>query len=179
VNLRIIAGRFGGRMINASNSGLTHPMSERVRGSLFNIIGDEINGANILDVFAGSGSIGLEALSRGANHATFIESDRLANKIINENIEKVGAGKISKSIKATVSNWIDENQDKFFDIIFVDPPYNNLHLSTVSKLYSLLKTNGIMVLSYPGRCELPTVYGVVVVDNRSYGTAALAFYRKK
>ncbi|MEI6850710.1 MAG: 16S rRNA (guanine(966)-N(2))-methyltransferase RsmD [Candidatus Saccharibacteria bacterium] len=179
MNVRIISGKFGGRVINAPDGQLTHPMSERVRGSLFNMINDKLHDAEILDVFAGSGSIGLEALSRGAKHVTFIERDRVASRILGENIKLLKLGLVTKSIQVGARTWIDKNNDKQFDIIFADPPYNDLQLSTVSGLSGLLKPNGLMVLSYPGRCEMPAVYGVVVVDNRSYGTAALAFYQKE
>jgi 16S rRNA (guanine966-N2)-methyltransferase len=179
LKLNIIAGKFGGRPIDAPDGRLTHPMSSRVRGSLFNIIGDEIRGAEVLDVFAGTGSLGLESLSRGANHATFIERDRLANKILVENITTLGVSDISTVFQIGARTFIDKNQDKSYDIIFADPPYNDLQLSTVFSLFSLLKPNGLMVLSHLGRGELPSVQGVVVVDNRSYGTAALTFYRNK
>ena len=178
MNLRIISGKFGGRTIQAPDGELTHPMGDRVRGSLFSIISDEIKDAEVLDVFAGTGSLGLEALSRGAKQATFIERDRVANKILAENIATLGVGHHARAIQIGASTWIEKNQGKSFDIIFADPPYNDLQLSTVSKLSGMLKPNGLMVLSYPGRGELPTVNGIVVVDNRSYGTAALAFYRK-
>jgi len=179
MNLRIISGRFGGRVIQAPDGQLTHPMGERIRGSLFNIISSELENAEVLDVFAGSGSIGLEALSRGAKSATFIERDRVASKILAENINALGVKSITTAVQVGARTWIDKHLDKSYDIIFADPPYNELQLSTVAGLVSLLKPNGLMVLSYPGRGELPTVQGVVVVDNRSYGTAALTFYRKK
>lgn len=179
MKLNIISGKLGGRLINAPDGRLTHPMSSRVRGSLFNIISDKIKGAQVLDTFAGTGSLGLESLSRGASHATFIERDRIANKILVENITTLGMDSFSTVFQMGTKTFIDKNQDKSYDIIFADPPYNNLQLSTVFSLMSLLKPNGLMVLSYPGRGELPSVQGVVVVDNRSYGTAALTFYRNK
>ncbi len=179
MNLRIISGIFGGRVISAPDGRLTHPMGSRVRGSLFNIISNEIVGASVLDVFAGTGSLGLESLSRGARSATFIERDRVASKILVENIQALGVDNSTTVVQIGARTWIDGNMNKSYDIIFADPPYNDLQLSTVSGLVSLLKPDGLMVLSYPGRSELPTVHGVVVVDNRSYGTAALTFYRKK
>jgi len=179
MNLHIISGKFGGRVISAPEGRLTHPMGSRVRGSLFNIIGDEIINADVLDVFAGTGSLGLESLSRGAKYTTFIERDRVASRILKENIKKLDVVNNTTAIQIGASTWINKNLDKLYDIIFADPPYNDLQLSTVSDLVSLLKPNGLMVLSYPGRSELPTVHGVVVVDNRSYGTAALIFYRSK
>ncbi len=179
MKLRVIAGEYGGRTISAPDGVLTHPMSERVRGSMFNIISKEVEGSSVLDVFAGSGSLGLEAISRGAMSATFIERDKVASKILFENIQLLEIVDKTTSIQIGLRTWIDKNEDKAYDIIFADPPYNDLQLSTVAGLVGLLKPNGLMVLSYPGRSELPTVNGVVVVDNRSYGTAALAFYRKK
>jgi len=179
MNLRIISGILGGRLIRAPDGRLTHPMSSRVRGSLFNIIHDELQNAEVLDTFAGTGSLGLESISRGAKHCTFIERDRVAYRILTENIESLGVGEQTTAVQIGIRTWIDKSCNKFYDIIFADPPYNNLQLSTVSDLVSILKPNGLMVLSYPGKGELPPVYGVVVVDNRSYGIAALAFYRKK
>lgn len=179
MNLRIISGKFGGRTIKAPDGRITHPMGERVRGSLFNIIGSAVQDADVLDTFAGTGAVGLEALSRGAAHVTFVERDKLANKILTENINSLGVDNSTTSFKMGVSTWIDKNQDKSYDIIFADPPYNDLQLSTVWRLGALLKPNGLMVLSYSGRGDMPTVNGVVVVDNRSYGTAALTFYRKE
>jgi len=151
-------------------------MGERIRNSMFNSIGSEIIDAEVLDAFAGSGSLGLESISRGAKYAVFVEQDRVAGRILDENIASLGAEDVTQVIHGTVASWAKATEQKY-DIIFADPPYNNLQLSTVSKLFGLLKPNGLMVLSYPGRSEVPTETGVVVVDNRSYGTAALTFYR--
>jgi len=179
MNVKIIAGSYGGQSLKAPNNFKTHPMSERVRGSLFNIVQNELAGAKVLDIFAGSGSLGIEAISRGASEVVFVERDLAANKILNENVKKLGLNDHSKIYKMGAKTFTDKNPGESFDIIFADPPYNDMQLSTVSELGGILKPNGLMVLSYPGRGEIPTVYGVVVVDNRNYGTAALAFYRKK
>ncbi len=177
MNIRIISGKFGGRTIEGSGTNRTHPMGERIRSSLFNIIGDEIIDADVLDAFAGSGSLGLESLSRGARNAVFVEKDRVAQSVISKNITTLKAEQWSKLVKAPVASWASRTDQKF-DIIFADPPYHDLQLSTVMSLSSLLRPNGLMVLSYLGRGEVPTGLGVVVVDNRSYGDAALAFYRR-
>lgn len=178
MNIRLIAGELGGRIIEGSGTNRTHPMGERIRGSLFNIIGSEIEGAVVLDAFAGSGSLGLEALSRGASHATFVERDRVAQNVITNNIKTLGLTEVTKLVKAPVAGWQNTTKEQF-DIIFADPPYQDLQLSTAMKLTKLLKPNGLMVLSYTGRGEVPTDLGVVVVDNRKYGDAVLAFYRKE
>lgn len=178
MNVRIIAGYYGGRIIEGSGTSRTHPMSERIRNALFNRLQMELQGATVLDAFAGSGALGLESLSRGAISATFIEKDRVAQKIIAKNIERLQVENKAHLIRARVSAAI-KTIDQEFDIIFADPPYYDPQFSTVTKLFRLLKPNGLMVLSYPGNGEVPTGAEVVVVDNRSYGNAALAFYRKK
>ncbi len=178
MRMRIIAGDLGGRFFNGPDSSVTHPMAERVRGALFNSLGD-IEGMTVLDAFAGSGALAFEAISRGAASAIVIERDKRAQRIIAENIEMLGLSQQVKLIRANASSWIDTNEDAEFDLVLCDPPYKDLQLSTVSKLISLVKPNGLMVLSYPGRESAPTVNGVVVVDkSKSYGDAALAYYRK-
>jgi len=178
VNVRVIAGTLGGRIIEGSGTDRTHPMGERIRNAIFNSIGSEIKDAKVLDAFAGSGAVGIEAISRGATSVLFIERDRVAQKIIENNIQTLGINTQARLVKASVSSWLNTTEETF-DIIFADPPYHDPQLSTVSRLFPLLKPNGLMVLSYPGRGEMPTETGVVVVDNRSYGTAALAYYRQK
>jgi 16S rRNA (guanine966-N2)-methyltransferase len=178
MNIRIISGIFGGRTIAAPNGHTTHPMSERIRNAMFNSIGEEVRGAVVLDAFAGSGSVGLEAISRGAASATFLDKDPLAGRILEENIKTLGVKSQAITFHGGVGAWTTRTNVKY-DIIIADPPYNDMQLSTVVKLFKLLKPNGLMVLSYPGRGERPTELETVVVDNRSYGTASLAYYRKK
>jgi 16S rRNA (guanine966-N2)-methyltransferase len=178
MKVRLISGTYGGRTIEGSGSTRTHPMGERIRGAIFNKIAAEIPNAEVLDAFAGSGALGLEAISRGAKNTTFIERDRVAQKIIANNVTLLGVETQASLIKAPVASWIKATK-KQFDIIFADPPYDDPQLSTVRELFGLLKPNGLMVLSYPGRSETLAETGVVVVDNRSYGNAAIAFYRKE
>jgi 16S rRNA (guanine966-N2)-methyltransferase len=179
VNVRIISGIYGGRKIAAPDNDRTHPMSERVRNAMFNSIGLKIKGARVLDAFAGTGSIGIEALSRGAVHATFVERDRVAQDVLVENLTLLGATPEASVVKTSVANWVHTVQNAQFDVIFADPPYRDEQFSTVSMLFGLLKAGGLMVLSHPGRGEVPTKTGVVVVDNRSYGNAYLTFYRRE
>ncbi len=163
-------------MIEGSGTNRTHPMSERIRNALFNKIGDEVEGAVVLDAFAGSGALGLEALSRGAERVVLVEKDHVAQKVIATNVKTLGVEKQSQLVKAPVASWLATTEETF-DIIFVDPPFHDMQLSTAMALTKLLRPKGLMVLSYPGRGETPSELGVVVVDNRSYGDAALAFYR--
>ena len=104
-SIRVIAGRFGGRLLDTpkDNNTRTKPMGERIRNAMFNSIGNEINGAQVLDAFAGTGAVGLEALSRGAAHATFIERDKIAQKILSNNVSSLGVQNEAKIISAPVS----------------------------------------------------------------------------
>ena len=153
--LRIIAGEYGGRFIEADVTKATHPMGDRVRSAMFASLASRgaLGGARVLDAFAGTGAVGLEALSRGADSVVFIERDRVAAKVIRRNIEALGVGDRAKVINTTVANWLATRDvtDKF-DLVFADP----------RRL-----------------CEPKPNQGVVVVDDfRSYGEATLAVYRK-
>jgi 16S rRNA (guanine966-N2)-methyltransferase len=177
MNVRIISGLYGGRIIDAPDRRSTHAMSERARNALFNSIASELEGARVLDAFAGSGSLGIEALSRGASYTVFIEKDRIAAKIIQKNLDllKIQDGKV---IKTTVSNWLETSDEELFDVILADPPYHDPQFSTVTRLFGLLKPGALMVLSHSGKGEVPSKTGVVVVDNRSYGNLNLTLYRR-
>jgi 16S rRNA (guanine966-N2)-methyltransferase len=180
MRMRIIAGELGGRFFATPDSTATHPMAERVRGALFNSLGD-IDGFNVLDAFGGSGALAFEAISRGAASTVIIERDKRAQKVIAENIENLGLTEQIKLIRTNANTWSENNEDQLFDLVLCDPPYHDLQLSTVSHLTQHVKLNGLMVLSYSGRESAPTVKGsgVVVVDkSKNYGDAALAYYRK-
>ncbi len=186
MNVRIIAGIYGGRVVAGSHSSATHPMGERVKNALFNILAGykagTLEGARVLDAFAGSGALGLEALSRGAAEVVFIERDRTAQTVIEKNIATLGVVENTRLVRTPVASWLKGQRGANvtqFDIIFADPPYDDPQFSTVWELIGLLKPNGLMVLSYPGKHEVPTELGIVVVDNRSYGNANLAFYQKE
>lgn len=174
MRVRIIAGEFGGRFIQTPPGSTTHPMGERVRSAMFNSLGETVRGARVLDAFAGSGAIGLEALSRGAESVVFVERDRVAQRVIAKNITSLGIDEKSIVIKTTISNWMETaDVTGEFDIIFADPPYHNPQFSTVSRLMGLLKPGGTMILSHPGIGEVPIQDKTVVVDSRSYGEAHL------
>lgn len=142
---------MGGRKIDAPDNSRTHPMGERVRNALFNSIGTLVDGVDVLDAFAGTGAVGLEAGSRGARHCTFVERDKIALKILAKNVVSLGADEQAEIVRTSVNNWLETKQPTSYDIIFADPPYHDLQLSTVKKLFGLLKPNGLMVLSWSGR----------------------------
>ena len=183
MRVRIIAGEFGGRLLDAPRGRKTHPMGERIRGALFNSIQQDIPGASVLDAYAGTGAVGIEALSRGAKEVTLVESGRVAQKVIANNLSLLEIEpERAKLVRSRVNAWISTNPDAQFDIIFADPPYYNFeqHFSTLERLFTLLKPGGLMILSKPGKCEeIVAGHEIVVVDNRSYSNATLTFYRRK
>lgn len=177
MKVRIISGKYGGRTIDTPTRRSTHVMGDYVRSALFNVLGD-LGGMRVLDVFAGSGAIGLEAISRGASHATFIEKNHIAAKIITENATMLNITDQVKIIKSTVFNWTSTASQQSFDIIFADPPYNDLQINSISALAGFLSAKGLLVLSLPAKAESPQLAGLTLTDRRNYGDANLAFYAK-
>lgn len=119
--MRIIAGQARGRRLKAPDTPATRPATDRVREALFSSLGDLVVGAVVADLYAGSGSLGLEALSRGAESAVFVENGRRALFALEDNIEAVGLG--GKVMKTTVKSFLDRGQGGF-DLVFMDPPWD-------------------------------------------------------
>lgn len=179
MNIRIIAGMYGGRIIGAPGRRSTHAMSERIRNAVFNSLAGRLAGARVLDAFAGSGGVGLEALSRGASHCVFIERDHVAARIIQENLDLIGADDDGQVISTTVHNWLSTADPEPFDIIFADPPYHDTQLNTVNKLVDLIAAEGLMIVSLPVDQELPAMRGMRIVDERIYGNAKIVTVKKR
>ncbi len=174
--MRIIAGNLGGRTFNSPQGRRTHPMSERVRGALFNVLGG-IEGLRVLDAFAGSGALSFEAISRGAAQAIAIDFDKSAQTAITSNIAALGLSEQVKLIKASVSSWLSTTDEKF-DIILCDPPYDALQPALLSKLGERVAEGGLLALSWPGDQYPPEFQGLTRIRQNSYGDAQLVFYRK-
>ncbi|MCW1907834.1 MAG: RsmD family RNA methyltransferase [Candidatus Saccharibacteria bacterium] len=175
--MRVIAGSLGGRVFQAPKGHKTHPMGDRIKGGLFNALGD-ISGLSVLDAFGGSGALAIEAISRGAASATVLEPDRQAKQTIDENIAQLGIGAAIKATKATAGSWSDTNQAKLFDIVICDPPYDDLQLGTLQKLVHHVRSGGIMVISWPGKMIPAELVGMTQAKNLTYGDAQLVFYKK-
>jgi 16S rRNA (guanine966-N2)-methyltransferase len=174
--MRIIAGQFGGRQIQSPHSQKTHPMSQKGRGGLFSVLGD-ITGLRVLDAFAGSGALGLEAVSRGAALVVAIDNDRQAQATIQANIGNLKVESKIDLVKSSVSAWSNKNPKVNFDLILVDPPYDKLPPSVVL-LEKHLVSNGILVLSWPGNLESLEIANLKVVALKQYGDSQLVFYQK-
>lgn len=174
--MRIIAGHLKGRNFDSPGSFKTHPMSDKIRGALFNVLGD-IDDLTVLDAFAGSGAISFEAISRGAHSVVAIDSDRQAQKVIADNIKALGLSQKLKLIKASANAWMQTNPNTTFDLVICDPPYDNLQLNLLSRLAQRVDEDGLFVLSWPGDQEAPEIEGLRQIEYRGYGDASLVFYR--
>lgn len=174
--MRIISGSLGGRTFDSPRGHRTHPMSDKIRGALFNMLGD-ITGLHIADLYSGSGAISIEAISRGAAHSIAIEADKVAYATITNNIKALGLDEQITSHKMFVHSWLNRT-NKQFDIVIADPPYDDLVYKTLDKLHEVVKPNGILVYSLPPAARLVLPANLELLAEKSYGDAKLAFYKK-
>jgi 16S rRNA (guanine966-N2)-methyltransferase len=175
--MRVIAGYLGGRNFDSPHGHRTHPMSEKVRGAIFGALGD-VKGLTALDAFAGSGALAIEAISRGAKSAVAIEVDKGAHAIITKNIAELDLTERIKAVRAFAGAWSTRNQAQLFDLIFVDPPYDNIPWRDLKALPRHLNDGGTLVLSWPGRDRVPAFDGLESVLTKDYGDAQLVFYQR-
>lgn len=175
--MRIIAGTLGGRTFNSPHTDRTHPMSDKIRGALFNMLGD-LSDLSVLDAFSGTGALSFEAISRGARSALAIESDRLAQRTIAENIEALDLDQAVKLVKAPANAWLQTNDRQQFDVVLLDPPYDDLQEALLQRLAATVKPGGVLVISWPGGQPTPQFEHFTVIKERAYGDAQLIFYRR-
>lgn len=182
--MRVISGKSRGTKIKTIESDSTRPTLDRVKESLFNIIQNEIKDKVVLDLFAGSGALGIEALSRGAKRAYFCDKNIEAIKVIKQNLEKTKLTEVSKVIYGDYKKCITELSEQM-DIIFIDPPYKDDLAITSIKLIiemNILKDNGIIIIETDevkrDKQELEKIKGIGITDERKYGRASLIFIKK-
>jgi len=180
--MRIIGGRFGGRRLDTPRSDEIRPMRDQVRSALFNILGNRVEGAYFLDLYAGTGSVGIEALSRGAKHVTFVDKAQQSIKILNNNMAVLRAEDEVEVIKADVFAWLEREivQTFLFDLVFVGPPYyKNLADRTLEILgkCTSLPDDIVVIAEVFKKDELKTSYGPLQqTDERLYGDNRIHFY---
>jgi len=189
--MRIIAGTHGGRKIfTIPKDKFVKPISGRIRQSLFDMLRPYVTGATFLDLYAGTGAVGLEALSRGAAKAVFVEKDGLCMKVIEKNIAQLGFAEKAKALKADVLSglkWLEHFADyKGYDIVFMGPPYRteeNLPLSYSYETLRLLAEAGIanpgsvIVCQHHKKEDVPTPEGLEHTRREKYGDTTVDFYR--
>ena len=177
--MRIASGKYKNRRLTAPPGNLVRPTGERARQALFNILGERVVGARFLDLFAGTGAIGLEALSRGASHVVFVESDPQAEKALKHNVGLCAAAATSAVHRLDIARALMRFAERArpFDIIFADPPYDYLEYRSLVDTMTgpqLLAENGIAVLEHRRGVAPPEAS--LAFDTRQYGENAFTFY---
>ncbi len=178
--MRIIAGRFGGRRLTAPKGSGTRPTTDRVREALFSILAPRIEGARVLDLFSGTGALGLEALSRGAASATFVERDRRALAVLRTNVESLGlTGGEAEVVGETAARYLARNPEPF-DLIFADPPWEDVpRLATelFPAVTGVLRSDGLLLVEHRSSMEVAAIPELKSTEQRRYGDTALSFFR--
>ena len=169
--ITITAGKYKGRKLKTPG-GATHPMGSRERLALFNMLTGKIAGAFILDAFAGSGALGIEALSRDAKKVVFVEKNPKAVATISENLRSLQIQDGFETIKSRIS---EVNLGEF-DVVLADPPYDDFDLKEVETLDVFVKKGGILALSHPG--DAPIFDGFSLTKTHKYAAAHLSIYSK-
>lgn len=177
--MRIIAGRAKGRRLRSPAGGATRPMMDRAREALFSSLGTRVVGCRVLDLYAGSGSLGLEALSRGADRAVFVEHHRRTLEALRANVAAVGLG--GSVVAEDVTRFLARSDD-VFDLVFVDPPHA-LSLASTEQVLGLVvpRTSGdaLVVVHRRFGSGVPVVDGLVEVDRRRYGDTEITRFEKE
>ncbi|RYJ00287.1 MAG: 16S rRNA (guanine(966)-N(2))-methyltransferase RsmD [Acetobacteraceae bacterium] len=180
--MRIVAGKFRGKALLSPSDESVRPTSDRAREAMFNIlasrIGVHLDGLKVLDLFAGTGALGLEALSRGAQSAVFVDTGAEARGLIRDNIEAFGVAGIAKLLRRDATALGLAGTMGPFDLVFLDPPYNRglgeLALASLSD-GNWLNPDATIVLEEASEAELALPEGFILDDRREYGAAALHF----
>ncbi len=181
-SLRIISGSLKGQTIASPNSPHTHPMGSREKLAMFNMIGDLLHGATVLDVFAGSGALGLEALSRGAKEVFFVECQLKVARVIQDNLVKLSRFRPQLLSEAQIFSEplqkfsIRPEFQSYFDLILADPPYDHFQPEKLTVLPQLLYRGGRIVLSFPSYLNPPELPSLTLVSVRHYAAAGIAVY---
>ncbi len=177
--MRVITGSARGMTLRTLEGDNVRPTTDKVKEAIFSAIQFEIEGRRILDLFAGSGQLGIEALSRGAANATFVDADKNAIRIIKENLAKTKLDSLS-SVAQTDSIAFLTMTDKIFDIAFLDPPYGNgLLQKALSKIGEHIAEGGMVICEHPFKEELEDNYGGLVRQKEyKYSKTAVTVYRK-
>jgi 16S rRNA (guanine966-N2)-methyltransferase len=175
--MRVIAGRWGGRRLQAPPGDATRPTSDRVREALFSVLGDRVDGARVLDLFAGSGALGIEALSRGAAHATFVDSAPAAIRSLRANLSALGADAEVRRADARRFLGAASANGRHYDLVFLDPPYRlagRLGGELAAALPAVLAP-GAMVVTESDR-RAPLELELELIDERRYGDTLIRIH---
>lgn len=174
--MRVIAGKLKGRVIHETHGHKTHPMSEKIRGALFNVLGD-VEGLTLLDAFTGTGAVAVEALSRGMTEVVALDMDAEAFKTAQKNVGELSQHK-TEVLRVNVKSWSSRNKDRQFDVVIVDMPFDEVNDRMLERLHKHIKKSGILVLCLPSDYKPRPNDVLTLISQKSYGDAKLEFFRK-
>ena len=191
--LRILAGAYKGRAFASPARAATHPMGAREKLALFNMLQPYLAGATVLDAYAGSGALGLEALSRGAARVTFVEQSAPVVRTLRQNLHAVlpvarlaDADIVQSSVAAfaasatntpTINTPTTNPAAPTFDLILADPPYDHFDPTEIAALVPLLRPTGLLALSFPSQLAPPALPHLTCLKSHHYAAAGLALYQ--
>lgn len=180
--MRIISGRFRGRKLCCPGGAATRPTGSLVRGAIFNMLGGLVEGEEVLELYAGTGALGLEALSRGASHAVLVEGDRRAAEALRSNVEAMGAGEEVDIVTMDCLSYLARCRSRF-GLVLADPPYSEeMTGNLLAKLGGdgIMKDGGVAVIQEPSsRSPNPGGHGLSLWKTRVHGRTRISFYRYK
>ena len=177
--LRILAGAYKGRAFASPARATTHPMGAREKLALFNMLQPYLPGATVLDAYAGSGALGLEALSRGAARVVFVEQSAPVVRTLRQNLRAVlpvARLAAAEIIQSSVAAFATHHPSRF-NLILTDPPYDHFNPAEVAALTPLLHPTGTLALSFPAQLTPPTLPGLTCLKSHRYAAAGLALYQ--
>lgn len=183
--MRIIAGKFRGRRLKSPPSDRTRPTSDRLRETLFNVLAPRIEGARFLDLCAGTGAVGIEALSRGAQHVTFVDQSRKMSELVAANANALGIDKAALQIvNVDAAGFLRKRKSTHepFDLVFFDPPYSADYERVLSLIGNeadrLLTADSLIIVEHAKQKELSTEFGRLIRYRvLKQGDSVLSFYR--
>ena len=179
--MRVIAGTAKGRQLKTPDGMLTRPTADRVKEALFSILNFDLPGARVLDLFAGTGQLGIEALSRGSSFAIFVDERDAACNLVKENLRRTGFTDKSRVVRSDYQNFLRSCREKF-DIVFLDPPYSEVFLENSLKIITeidILQSGGIIATEYPFGKVLPAeLSDAYSTKEYKYGKTVLTIFRK-
>ncbi|MFC1975704.1 16S rRNA (guanine(966)-N(2))-methyltransferase RsmD [Chloroflexota bacterium] len=183
--MRVIAGTAKGRKLKAVPGDITRPITDRVKESLFNIMGDWIFEARVLDLFGGTGAVGIEALSRGAAHVTFVEKSHTATRVIGENLRITTLANRAYVKRGDAFKFLTQSPPQPFDLLYIAPPqYQQMWVKAIQAIDErldrwLLPDGTVIVQIHPLEWEELSLKNLVLYDKRKYGSTVLCFYEKE
>ncbi|OGC85438.1 MAG: 16S rRNA (guanine(966)-N(2))-methyltransferase RsmD [candidate division Zixibacteria bacterium RBG_16_43_9] len=178
--MRIISGEKKGARLFSLKKRKIRPTSDKVKGAIFNIL-SSVEDKKILDLFAGSGALGIEALSRGAKEVVFVDSSFTSLDLIRKNLEKLGFKDKSRLIKKNVLRFLKDKFEGRFDLILADPPYGKGLCQKVLEILSekeFLNAEGVLVIEHHKKEKIEKLGNFILLQERKYGDTLVSFFRK-